>query len=167
MRNSGMANGAQGGASCVRKALLLSLALVLALSPASPARASGSEDDAVKLHHLNLMLMVTGQRCRSGDVDFRRDYRWFYRRHAGILNGADLDLRSELSRRYGEAGAGKALEQMNASIASQYERGHPWLDCRQLRMVASNLAQVDGRATLVEAADQLVSPRRMELLARP
>ena len=165
MQDSGMSNGAPLGARPARKAVQALLALALALSPANPAGAAGWDDDAVKLHRLNIMLMVTGQSCRSGNDDFRSDYGRFYKRHAGTLMGADLDLRSELSRRYGEAGASHALERMNAKMASQYERGHPWLDCGQLKMVAQNLAQVDGRATLVEAADQIVSYRPMDRLA--
>jgi len=167
MQISGMSNGVSRGVSRARKAVPALLALSLALSSVNPARAAGFDDDAVKLHRLNIMLMVTGQRCRSGEDDFRSDYSRFYRRHAGTLKGADLDLRSELSLRYGETGASDALERMNSTMANQYERGHPWLDCRQLKMVARNLAQVDGRATLVEAANQLVSSRPAERLAGP
>jgi hypothetical protein len=46
---------------------------------------------------------------------------------------------------------------MSTSMANSYGQGHPWLNCGQLKQVAKNLAKVDGRATLEEAADQLLA----------
>jgi hypothetical protein len=54
---------------------------------------------------------------------------------------------------------------MSVDMANQFGRGYPWLNCGQLKMVASNLSQVDGRTTLIEAADQLLSIRPIEHLA--
>ena len=42
-------------------------------------------------------------------------------------------------------------------MANDYGAGHPWLDCHELKQVARNLAEIDGRATLEEAADQLLA----------
>lgn len=127
-------------------------ALVAAgLSCASPALAQGSQSGAEKLRRLDIMLMVTSLRCRAGADDFVPDYAQFTRSHMSELNDAAAQLRV----RFGE----RMLDRISTSMANQYGRGHPWLGCGELRMVARNLSQVRGTATLEEAADQLLSPR--------
>ena len=134
------------------------------LATAMPAQA-GSGSAAEKLLRLDIMLMVTGLRCRKSSDDFWSDYGRFTSRHIGTLNGANADLRSDMARRFGDKAGKRALDRMSVTMANQYGRGHPWLDCRQLKMVASNLAKVQGRETLVEAADQLLSIRPIEHFA--
>jgi len=141
------------------------LALSAALAPALPAQAAGSADDAEKLRRLDIMLMVTGLRCRATSDNFTTEYGRFTSKHMGTLNGANSELRSDLSRRVGEKSAKRALDRLSVTMANQYGRGHPWLDCGQLKMVAGNLAQTDGRASLLEAANQLLSVRPIEHFA--
>lgn len=141
------------------------VAISVALAPAQPAQAAGSGGDAEKLLRLDIMLMVTGLRCRKTGDNFWLDYGRFTTKHMGSLNGANSYLRSDLSRRIGRKAAKRALDRMSVTMANQYGRGHPWLDCGQLKMVASNLSRVDGRATLVEAADQLLLSRPIERFA--
>lgn len=140
------------------RALGLLLALSFGIAGIVPAKANSSSD-AEKLLRLDIMLMVTALRCRKTSDNFWTDYGRFTARHMGALNGASHDLGAGMSRRLGPAGARKALDRLRVTIANRYGVGHPWLDCRQLKMVARNLAQVEGRATLVEAADQLLASR--------
>jgi hypothetical protein len=112
---------------------------------------------AEKLRRLDIMLMVTGLRCRMGSDNFISDYGRFTSRQMPTLNAANAQLRSELSARYGAAGAQRAVDRMSTSMANSYGAGHPWLDCHELKQVARNLAEVEGRATLEEAADQLLA----------
>jgi len=161
MKISGMRVGARGGANRAVSALA---AIGIMLGAAVPAQA-GAGSDSEKLMRLNIMLMVTGLRCRSGSDDFWSDYGRFSTKHMGLLKGANADMRSNFARRYGAKGSKRALDRLSVTMANAYGQGHPWLDCGQLKMVASNLAQVDGRATLVEAANQLLSVRPIEQLA--
>jgi hypothetical protein len=143
-----------------RRAMLAGLAAVASMGVAVPVQAETG--DAEKLLRLDIMLMVTGLRCRAGGDDFWSDYGRFTAKHMGILNGANNDLRADFDRRLGESAGKLALDRMSVTIANQFGIGHPWLDCGQLKIVANNLAEADGRATLVEAAGQLLSPRRIE-----
>ena len=52
------------------------------------------------------------------------------------------------------------LARLSTTMANQYGQGHPWLTCGELKTVARSLSQVRGRATLEEAADQLLSGER-------
>jgi hypothetical protein len=71
-------------------------------------------------------------------------------------------LKADLTKRYGAAGANKALDRMSVQMANAYGQGHPWLSCGQLKQVAGTLATMRGPQPLVEAADELLgSPRRL------
>jgi hypothetical protein len=120
-----------------------------------PAQAGGTSG-AEKLHRLDIMLMVTGLRCRTSRDDFMSDYGRFTARQMLSLNKAGAELRQQLAARYGARGGQRAYDRMSTSMANSYGQGHPWLNCGQLKQVAKNLAKVDGRATLEEAADQLL-----------
>lgn len=126
---------------------------------AAPASASPSAASAEKLRRLDIMLMVTSLRCRLGSDDFRHEYGSFSARHLPVLNAASNAMKADLESRHGPAGAHRALDRVSTSMANQYGQGHPWLGCGQLRMVARHLAEVEGAATLEEAADQLLASR--------
>ena len=133
-------------------------AALAALSIALPATAQAQEmGDAEKLRRLDIMLMVTGLRCRAGHDDFMADYGRFTTSQMGSLNGAERELRQEVFARYGMMDGQRALDRLETIMANEYGRGHPWLDCGELKQVTRNLAQVHGRATLEEAADQLLA----------
>jgi hypothetical protein len=120
-----------------------------------PASA-GEMSSAEKVRRLDIMLMVTGLRCRTGADDFQADYRRFTTNHIADLNGSARALKGELARRYGPVGAERALDRLSVTMANEYGQGHPWLDCRDLKTVARNLAQAEGAGPLIEAADQLI-----------
>ncbi len=126
---------------------------ILVAAPASAAGMSGAE----KLRRLDIMLMVTALRCRTGADDFQADYGRFTTNHLRELNAAGATLRADMSARFGAAGANRALDRLSVTMANTYGQGHPWLGCGELKMVTRNLATVQGTATLVEAADQLLA----------
>lgn len=131
---------------------------------AVPAEA-GTRDGAEKLRRLDIMLMVTGLRCRKTADDFQADYGQFTRRQMPTLNQANNELRNQLAAQSGTQGAARALDRMSVVMANEYGNGHPWLNCGELRQVTKSLAMVQGRETLEEAADQLLQRQPTALLA--
>jgi hypothetical protein len=111
------------------------------------------------------MLMVTGLRCRATPDNFMAEYGSFTTSQMSVLNQASAQLKAEMAARYGAAGANRALDRLSTTMANQYGQGHPWLSCGELKSVARNLAQVRGRATLEEAADQLLAGERSPIWA--
>ena len=148
-------------------------AIGLAIGMAQAARAATDDghftSDAEKLRRLDIMLMVTGLRCRSTSDNFMDDYGRFTARHMSELNGANSELRTQLAARFGGAGADRALDRMSVVMANEYGGGHPWLSCADLHQVTQDLVEVQGRATLVVAAEQLLdsAPRPLFALASP
>lgn len=121
-----------------------------------PANAAGMSQ-AEKLRRLDIMLMVTGLRCRTTAQNFQADYGRFTTAHIAELNAASNALKADLARKYGAAGANRALDKLSVTMANRYGLGHPWLNCGQLKQVAQNLANARGPGPLVEAADQLLA----------
>ena len=130
---------------------------------AMPVSAAAGMSQAEKLRRLDIMLMVTGLRCRKGPDNFQTDYGRFTTNHLGTLNAASNTLKADMSRRYGPAGANRALDKLSVQMANDYGGGHPWLGCGQLKQVTRTLADMRGVAPLVEAADALLDtgPRQL------
>ena len=124
----------------------------ISLAAGTPALASGAGASdmgaAEKIRRLDIMLMVTGLRCRTGADNFQADYRKFTTNHIATLNRSARSLSAEMGQR--------ALDRLSVTMANDYGQGHPWLSCKELKMVARNLAEVRGDAPLIEAADQLL-----------
>ncbi|MCW1402679.1 S-adenosyl-L-homocysteine hydrolase [Novosphingobium sp. MW5] len=140
--------------SKLKKAALSLAAAGMVLATPSHAASSG---DAEKLRRLDIMLMVTGLRCRNGASNFQADFEAFEAAHLGTLNGAAAALREGLVATHGEKGAERALDRISTMMANEYGAGHPWLECSELKIVASSLARMQGAEPLIEAADQLLS----------
>ena len=137
----------KGVAACVAAAgMLLSV----------PAAASGT-GQAEKLRRLDIMLMVTGLRCRKTADDFQPEYGQFTTNYIAELNAAARAIKADYAAHYGPAGADRALDKISVQMANEYGNGHPWLDCAQLKHVAGSLAQMDGAEPLFAAADDLLS----------
>ena len=119
-----------------------------------PANA-GEMSKAEKLRRLDIMLMVTGLRCRTTAANFQADYQRFTSNHIAELNQSARALKAELAARNG-GNSDRALDRLSVTMANSYGQGHPWLSCGELKMVASGLADARGEAPLVEAADQLL-----------
>ncbi len=124
---------------------------------ASVPVSAGDMTRAEKLRRLDIMLMVTGLRCRNTADNFQADYGQFTTNHIVELNAASATLKAQMATQFGAAGANRALDRLSVTMANTYGQGHPWLDCGQLKMVARNLAAVRGTDALAEAADQLLA----------
>jgi ElaB/YqjD/DUF883 family membrane-anchored ribosome-binding protein len=128
----------------------------MALVISCPALATSSMSGAERLHRLDVMLKVSSARCSGDASDLRADYADFVRNHRFALSEARRELGQQFTQRYGAAGADAAYERMNYRLADEYRRQHPWLSCAELKTAAHGLAVVDGSATLLEAADQIL-----------
>ena len=137
------------------KGVAAGLAAAMLLS-SMPAAATTGMSQAEKLRRLDIMLMVTGLRCRSTSDNFTSDYGRFTAAHMGELNAASSTLKADMARRYGAVGANRALDRLSTQMANEYGQGHPWLNCGQLKLVTRSLADMRGTAPLVEAADELL-----------
>ena len=124
---------------------------------ASVPGSAGTMGSAEKLRRLDIMLMVTGLRCRTTADDFQADYGSFTTAHIAELNAASNAMKADLSTRFGASGANRALDRVSTTMANAYGGGHPWLSCGDLKMVARNLAAAQGREPLEAAADQLLA----------
>lgn len=144
--------------SLLGASLFALMALIMGLVITAPAHAAGPMSGAEKLRRLDIMLMVTGLRCRATPDNFTADYGMFTSSHLRELNDANAELKADFAQSFGPGGAQRALDRLSTVMANGYGQGHPWLSCADLKMVARNLAYVHGRATLEEAADQLLSP---------
>jgi hypothetical protein len=133
-------------------------ALACSMIAASPAQAAPTAGSAEKLRRLDIMLMVTGLRCRTTADNFTTEYGRFTASHMPALKASAAALRKQLAVRYGAAGAPRALDRLSTTMANDYGSGHPWLDCAQLKAVATGLAQAKGPGVLEAAADQLLGP---------
>ncbi len=126
-------------------------------SPALAATsASGGMSSAEKLRRLDIMLLVTGLRCRSTPDDFQPDFQLFETRHRSDLNAADRQLRVQFGGRHGNVSA-KAMDHINVEMANVYGNGHPWMGCHDLKGVVQDLASMKGTAPLLTVADQLLA----------
>ncbi|MBB4859819.1 hypothetical protein HNO88_003151 [Novosphingobium chloroacetimidivorans] len=126
----------------------------------SQAAAMPTVDGAEQLHRLDVMLQVTSKHCSGSSSDFRSAYAAFSQAHRSAIAKAAQQLRAQLVQRHGSIAAASAFERMNARLAAQYRGGHPWLDCEELQTVTRGLAMVQGSATLIEAADQILPKRQ-------
>ena len=155
VRNKTAAGAGQG--RLLGSSLAAMAVLAAGLVTTNPAQAAGSVMGAEKVRRLDIMLMVTGLRCRTTADNFTADYGRFTASQLRELNTANDELKADMALRYGAAGAQRALDRLSTTMANAYGQGHPWLSCAELKTVAQNLAAVRGRATLEEAADQLLS----------
>lgn len=135
---------------------LLGLVAAVGLAMSIPAHAATGMSEAEKLRRMDIMLMVTGLRCRKTSDAFTDDYQRFTTKHVKTLNAAAGELRTQMAKRYGAAGANKQLDKLSVTMANEYGQGHPWLSCHQLKEVTRNLIKETGRPGLAVAATQLL-----------
>lgn len=139
------------------------------LAGAGSASAAGMDlGNAEKLRKLDIMLMVSALRCRHSADNFQSDYYDFSKAHLSSLNAASRSLEADLSRRYGAAGAKRALDKLSTSMANSYGQGHPTMSCAQLKAATRDLARNNGAIALNAAADTMLAdaPGRVALVAR-
>ncbi len=121
-----------------------------------PAAASGWSD-AEDLRRLDIMLMVTSLRCRTGVDNFQPQYRSFTANHIATLNSAARRLEAGLVNQHGSKGAKRALDRISVGMANEYGQGHPWLECTDLKRITSELAASRNPADLQLAAVELLA----------
>lgn len=132
----------------------------VSLIATTPA-AAGGLDDAEKVKRLDIMLMVSSLRCRNGTDDFRPEYQRFSARHLGTLNDAHRTMKADYVRKHGAKGGNRALDRVSTGMANRYGRGHPWMDCAELKQVAGQLADSAESSELKAAAEELLADRRV------
>jgi hypothetical protein len=138
-------------------ALAAAASMVLAPAAAQAQTCwSGPSLEAVKLRQLDVMLMVSALRCRTGADNFQADYERFLDHNRTRLSAANNVILSSLSVKMGRAAAFNELDKMSVSIANHYGQAGD-MTCRDLRQVASDLADTSVAAALGDAADALVS----------
>lgn len=121
--------------------------------PAANAPQERPASAAEKLRKLDIMLMVTGLRCRTSADNFLEDFQAFEAAHMPELNAAARDLKIQIARQEGKDAAERALDRIGVGMANQFGGGHPWLDCHALKELAHALAMTQGTAVLQDAAD--------------
>lgn len=134
-------------------------AILSAISLPGVAQADVVTENAENIRKLNIMLMVTSLRCRTGRDDFQADYNHFTRAHLTTLNRAGNELTAQLTRRKGARGAKMELDRIGVGMANSYGVGHPWLDCAALKQVTRDLAGNRDAVNLAATADDLLSSR--------
>lgn len=156
-------------------ASLVGLGAAVAIGMADPAHGQEiaaeadrppADSTAEQLRRLDIMLMVTGLRCRTTVDDFQADYGDFTSSHLAELNEAARVMQADLAEQVGERNARLALDKMSVIMANQYGAGHPWASCSELRQVTRDLAHTPGRNALVAAATRLFGPRPAVLAAK-
>src|SRR5579872_6293047 len=75
------------------------VALAFGLAMTAPAYAAGGAmSGAEKLRRLDIMLMVTGLRCRATADNFTADYGRFTASHLSELRAANVELKAAMAR---------------------------------------------------------------------
>lgn len=141
------------------KQVALTAAIVIASAQPAQACWSNAGQDAVKIKHLNTMLMVTALRCRGGADNFLPQYNRFVTNNSALIGSQNNLIKSHLAGINGARGAENALDRMSIGFANSYGTGHSRMNCRELKQLASDLAgQRHGIATLAAAADETIDP---------
>lgn len=155
----------------------IALAAVVSTAAVQPAQACWNDagQDAVKITHLNTMLLVTALRCRGGADNFLPEYNRFVVNNSSLIGNQGKVIKMHFSSTHGAKGAEGALDRMSIGFANSYGTGHRDMNCQQLKILAAGLAsQQQGVATLAQAADMAIIPAAMpggvcpaRLAARP
>ncbi len=143
----------------IKGAVLAGVAACSVLLTPGVASADEVVSNSENIRKLDIMLMVTSLRCRTGQHNFQADYRDFSAAHLSTLNQAATHLQSNLRHRHGGSGAKRALDKISVGMANQYGQGHPWLGCAQLKQIARDLAGNKDRIRLSKAATELLDRR--------
>ena len=139
----------------------------IAAGAGAPAQATPMNlSEAEQLRKLDIMLMVTSLRCRTGSDAFQKDYQRFSANQLTELNTASRTLEGSMKKGSGAKSARRALDRISVGMANQYGNGHPWLSCGELKGVAQELAGAPDRRTLLLAADDLLSSRPRQMAWR-
>lgn len=147
------------------KHLLTAALAVFSLAAGTSAQAAtcytAASLPAAKLRHLDVMLMVSSLRCRTGADDFQADYEHFVDHNRGALSAANHAMLDDYAARLGAAKASAEMDRLSVSMANHYGQG-TGIGCHELRMVAHDLAETVQPAALSDAAEALVGQAALE-----
>lgn len=133
------------------------LSVGAAMAFGTAAQADPVANNAESIRKLNIMLMVTSLRCRSGEHAFESEYRRFNVAHQGSLEAAHRHLKRQMSATHGEREQQRALDRLGVSVANSYGNGHPWLDCAGLKQATTELTMSQDRQRLADMAGVLLA----------
>ena len=136
----------------------ITMSSIALITPAAAQVEAVEARHAENIRKLNIMLMVTSLRCRTGAHDFQPEYERFTANYLPELRQAGSHLRSSLEAQHGKRGGRLALDKIGVGIANGYGGGHPWLSCKGLKGATAALNQRRGGASLALAAEELLSP---------
>jgi hypothetical protein len=112
---------------------------------------------ALKIKHLNMMLMATALRCRKTSDNFLPYYNAFVTRHNSYIGSQNAIVKAELSQTLGPKGAVSASDELTVGFANKYGAGHPDMDCGALKMLAARLSAAGSSSkTLNDEADRVL-----------
>jgi hypothetical protein len=134
--------------------------IILAIS-AQPANACWNDKatDALKIKHLNTMLMATALRCRNTPDDFLPDYNAFVKKHNDMLGAQNAIVRLELAKTLGKGGAVARSDNLSVGYANAYGAGHPSMNCRQLKSFAIEITdRASDAGNFSILADRVLNP---------
>jgi hypothetical protein len=114
-------------------------------------------ESALKIKHLNMMLMATALRCRKTNDDFLPLYNAFVEKHNGFIGAQNAIVKAELSQTLGPRGAVSASDELTVGFANRYGAGHPDMDCGELKALAVRLtASGSSGKTLLDEAGRVL-----------
>jgi hypothetical protein len=157
------------------RASLLALGAAASFAVAPVAQAACFTEAALapaKLRYLDVMLMVSALRCRTGADNFQEAYYDFLTAHRAELGRANHALLADFAARMGPARAPAEMDRTSVIIANHYGQDSG-VGCHELRMVTEGLAHSHEPGALQEAADALVAGAvadnacRVTLASRP
>jgi hypothetical protein len=121
------------------KAAALALAAVLIVNPAQ-ACWTNVEADAAKIANLNMMMMVSALRCRSGPDNFLNEYNRFVKANNDVLGSQNATMKGHFARVAGANAAEGAMDKYIIGLANNYGSGHKSMGCAELKELASDMA---------------------------
>ncbi len=141
----------------IRKGALCAAICILAVQPAN-ACWDNAATNALKIKHLNTMLMATALRCRSTSNDFLPQYNSFVQNHNQLLGKQNSIVRTELAKVLGNGGAIARSDNLSVGYANTYGAGHPSMDCAALKLLAMQLSNAPSDvAAFSEIADDVLN----------
>lgn len=145
----------------IGRVALAAVAMVAAVQPAQACWTNVGHD-AVKITHLNTMLLVTALRCRGGADNFLPEYNRFVVNNSSLIGTQGKLIKAHFAQTYGARGAEGALDRMSIGFANSYGTGHRKMNCGQLKALAAKLAsEKQGVATLAHAASGAVDDAQL------
>ena len=141
------------------KLMKCALAASMALASMQPAQACWNNDaqEAATIAKLNMMLMVTGLRCRNGADNFLPQYNRFVISNNNVLGSQHAALKSYFAQTMGAKGAEGAFDRLVIDFANGYGAGHPTMGCPELKALATDLASHSNSiVTLLAVAERAV-----------